>query len=246
MEFREHSKLPNQKFATKQFHSFARIGGPGQGCSDTITDPEGKEFASAKSFSTLPKGNTALNIGAVSHRYFCSFYGDKALVALSDGGLGGTSSVEAAERALVGFVEYMHGFVLFVLFLLLVFNFNLFSIQNSIETTREAAHALQRSFARAHKYISDGKNDSTTCGSSQLLGGLLVKLRVGSEHPWAFVCCSVGHCKAFCLKSDKSIVDITQNNYLYRVSTPLGRLGIFNFHPIFFIFNLFFFLFFFV
>ena len=98
-------------------------------------------------------------------------------------------------------------------------------IQNSIETTREAAHALQRSFARAHKYISDGKTDSTTCGSSQLLGGLLVKLREGSEHPWAFVCCSVGHCKAFCLKSDKTLVDITQNNYLYRVNTPLGRLG---------------------
>lgn len=108
MEFREHTHLPNHKFASKKFHGFLRIGGPSGDLSDTIVDPEGREVFSAKSISTLPKGDTAYNINPVSHRFYSSFYGDKVLVAISDGGVGGPTNVEAAERALVGFLEYMH------------------------------------------------------------------------------------------------------------------------------------------
>ena len=110
MEFREHTQLPNLKFDSKNFHSFARIGGPNSELSDTVLDPEGKEVVSAKSFSTLPKGDSAFTITPLSHRFFSSFYGDKTLVAISDGGVGSTAAVEAAERALVGFLDYMHGY----------------------------------------------------------------------------------------------------------------------------------------
>jgi len=206
MEFREHTHLPNHTFASKKFHAFARMGGPNSGVPDTILDPEKKEILSAKSFSTIPKGDAAFNITPISHRYFSALYSDKILVAITDGGVGSSSSTEAAERALIGFLDYMH------------------SVQGSLETTRDAAHALQRSFSGAHNSICQVK-ESKTHGTSQLFGGLLVKLQEKAEHPWAFICCSVGHIKAFCRKKDGTLVDITQNNYLYRVSTPLGRLG---------------------
>jgi hypothetical protein len=107
MEFREHSRLPNHRFASKNFHAFSRIGGPGGDSPDTLRDPSGKEVFSAKSFSTL--ASSSLAALPLSHRYFCSFFEDKVLMALADGGLAGSSSVEAAERALVGFLDYMHG-----------------------------------------------------------------------------------------------------------------------------------------
>lgn len=108
MEFREHTHLPNHKFASKKFHAFSRIGGPSGEIPDTILDPDGREVFSAKSFSTLPKGDSAFNISPVSHRFYSAFYGDKILVAIADGGVGGATNVESAERALIGFLEYMH------------------------------------------------------------------------------------------------------------------------------------------
>lgn len=45
-----------------------------------------------------------------------------------------------------------------------------YSVQSSLETTRDAAHALQRAFARAHTSICQVK-ESKSHGTSQLLGG---------------------------------------------------------------------------
>ena len=105
MEFRDHNRLPNHKFYSTHFHAFSRVGGPSSERPDTLRDPSGREIFSAKTFTTLPATPPPQPI---AHRYFCSFFEDKALVALADGGQGGMPAVEAAERALVGFLDYMH------------------------------------------------------------------------------------------------------------------------------------------
>ena len=62
----------------------------------------------------------------------------------------------------------------------------------------------------------------------------MVELEEGEgENTWAFICCSVGHCKAFYIHNQNNkIVDITQNNYLYRTDIPLGRLGSYFFNSL--------------
>ena len=52
-----------------------------------------------------------------------------------------------------------------------------------------------------------------------------MKLAEG-ENRWAFICCNVGHSKVFCIRKEtKEVIDVTQNNFLYRMTTPQGRLG---------------------
>lgn len=91
------------------------------------------------------------------------------------------------------------------------------------DTTQETARCLQRAFAKAHEKIVTSKKDIQA--KTQLLGGMFGKLE-NEDCRWAFVACSVGHCKAFCIHSkDGSVLDITKNNYLYKYDTPQGCLG---------------------
>jgi hypothetical protein len=95
-------------------------------------------------------------------------------------------------------------------------------LREDIQTTQDAAQKLQRAFSKAHDRImkKEGINSTT-----QLLGGVFAQLDETGQGDWAFVGCSVGHCKAFTLHlADLSVVDITENNYLAD-GKPKGGLG---------------------
>ena len=62
--------------------------------------------------------------------------------------------------------------------------------------------------------------------TTQLLGGVFGRLKGEKENRWAFVACSVGHCKAFTIHKDKlNVVDITKNNFVIDYGAPQGALG---------------------
>src|SRR3990167_5079403 len=119
MEHREHSKIQNKQFATvPSYHSFLRVGGPSPGTVDTIHDPNKKQIFSAKTFSTFPKVDSLVSANPCPHRYYCAYYSHKILFALADGGSGNLAA-EAAERAILGFVDYMNSYYNYLNFYIL-------------------------------------------------------------------------------------------------------------------------------
>jgi len=97
-------------------------------------------------------------------------------------------------------------------------------LQKNILTTQDAARRLQRAFSKAHDKIISRAGVKTT---TYFLGGIFGKLKTeSSDDPeWAFVACSVGHCKAFCIHKEGEVVDITKNNYLYNYDSTQGGIG---------------------
>jgi len=96
---------------------------------------------------------------------------------------------------------------------------------------KEAGLFLLKAVVSAHNKIIDGKEDVWEAGTTTLLGGLLVELKKSDDFPdlqWAFICASVGDCKAFCWSpSTGKFTDITLGNRtnLTDATDPGGRIG---------------------
>lgn len=220
MEFKEYTALPNVKFEQAGDFPMLKVGGPLYSGPDILYNTQGKELCASTSISPFPeKGGKRLN-DPITDRFFCSVYENKFIFALAQSS--GPGAAAASEYGLIGFAEH---FSRFVFLKILKYKtkglfYNFIRIQSILDTTQETARCVQRAFAKAHEKIMSKKDIKAT---TQLLGGIFSKLE--SESRWAFVACSVGHCKAFCIRNGGNVVDVTMNNYLYKNETPQGYLG---------------------
>jgi hypothetical protein len=114
------NNVPTIKLSSKSIHPFVRIGGPHYSFPDTFIAPYGTELFSSKSISTFPHNPNQIpprEGDPISDRYFCAFYENKALLAISSGYGKGFSAVDAAEKAIIGFVEHMTRYIFYFLHL---------------------------------------------------------------------------------------------------------------------------------
>jgi hypothetical protein len=139
-------------------------------------------------------------------------YSNMTVVALADGCNWGTKPQEAAILASNELVSYIG-----------------VRCQNILDV-RTMGRNLLKAFMMAHKKIIAPKEDVWDAGTTTLLGGVVMPI---AESPadskqWAFVCASVGDCKAFLYSSlTKRFHEITagNRNNLTDASDCGGRLG---------------------
>lgn len=140
---------------------------------------------------------------------------NSVIMCITDGCNWGVRPMEASNRAKNAFVEYLR------------------LHQHKIEDLNDAGHQLLNAIACAHQKIIEGK-DVWDAGTTTLCGGLLLPLDTPSgskkekqnqlstslnssddiiNPKWAFVCVSIGDCKAYWYSSrKKALTDITAGN----------------------------------
>lgn len=172
---------------------------------------------SGQAISSYPQVDGKGRMGdPICDRFGTSFYpGNSAAIAVADGCSWGKQPAEAAERSVKAFLTYFDGV-------------------KGIFSTKEAGRNLLLSFSQAHKAISEGKKDQSECGTTTLIGGLMLRLREPQgefkEKDWVFLCCSIGDCKAFLISHHGEATDISLGSWgpKQSVQDPGGRLGPFN------------------
>eukprot|EP01102_Stenamoeba_stenopodia_P010185 TRINITY_DN3042_c0_g1_i2.p1 TRINITY_DN3042_c0_g1~~TRINITY_DN3042_c0_g1_i2.p1 ORF type:complete len:505 (-),score=83.14 TRINITY_DN3042_c0_g1_i2:153-1667(-) len=91
--------------------------------------------------------------------YFCLNLLDKAaIITIADGCNWGTGPQEAARKASSSFTAFLS------------------SSLSELKHTRQAARVILRAFAVAHHSILEGKEDLFRCGTTTLLGGIILPL----------------------------------------------------------------------
>jgi serine/threonine protein phosphatase PrpC/uncharacterized FlaG/YvyC family protein len=139
---------------------------------------------------------------------------NRAILAIADGCNWGMRPREAAQRACHAFVEFL----------------SQPHIQSQIRDTQDCKHFLLRALSKAHDKILEGKSDPFDAGTTTLLGGMIIKINEQDYDfdEWAFVCVSVGDCKAFVWNPNtQTVVDITHGNRNpnQEITDCGGRLG---------------------
>merc|ERR1712137_1378311 len=104
------------------------------------------------------------------------------------------------------------------------------STYQKIKTVDDAQLYLLRSFNEAHRRICEKSSPDEEIGSTTVLAGISLEIQGegGRPNDWAFVCASVGDCKAFLIEHDTlKIHDLTRNNRVGSASASDcgGRLG---------------------
>eukprot|EP01094_Clydonella_sp_ATCC50884_P011330 TRINITY_DN21127_c0_g1_i1.p1 TRINITY_DN21127_c0_g1~~TRINITY_DN21127_c0_g1_i1.p1 ORF type:complete len:754 (+),score=257.55 TRINITY_DN21127_c0_g1_i1:278-2539(+) len=205
------SMLPDKKLYQAPSPKVGLMTGP----DDTEMQDCYGEFASAWTVSTYPR---VLIEGQrqgdpICDRYNMQLRSNMVITALADGCNWGTKPQEAAILASNEVVSYLGARI------------------DSIDSVRTLGKMLLKAFMGAHKKIIEPKEDVWDAGTTTLLGGALVRLAPseGSRRkPWAFVCASVGDCKAFVYRHKEECFDeITKGNRsnLIDASDCGGRLG---------------------
>jgi serine/threonine protein phosphatase PrpC len=139
---------------------------------------------------------------------------NRAIITIADGCNWGMRPREAAQRACHAFVEFLAQP----------------KVQSEIRDTQDCKHFLLRAMAKAHDKILEGKEDPFDAGTTTLLGGMVLKINEPDYDldEWAFVCVSVGDCKAFVWNhTTQTVVDVTQGNRTpnQEITDCGGRLG---------------------
>uniref|UniRef100_A0A6B2L0J8 Cyclic nucleotide-binding domain-containing protein n=1 Tax=Arcella intermedia TaxID=1963864 RepID=A0A6B2L0J8_9EUKA len=139
---------------------------------------------------------------------------NRTIFALADGCNWGPKVRATAKLAAQTFVEYCKKTIF------------------EVETTQATMKAFLQSFGHIHNRIIEGKESTWwECATTTLLGGCLLEVN-DPDHKWAFLCLSVGDCKAYHIttRSNKiSVADITQGSRTGKGSLDArdcgGRLG---------------------
>eukprot|EP01102_Stenamoeba_stenopodia_P006712 TRINITY_DN1864_c0_g2_i7.p1 TRINITY_DN1864_c0_g2~~TRINITY_DN1864_c0_g2_i7.p1 ORF type:complete len:997 (+),score=162.26 TRINITY_DN1864_c0_g2_i7:253-3243(+) len=134
--------------------------------------------------------------------------GELIVVALADGCNWGAPAREAATLASKAFVSYI--------------NLN----QHLITDAPTAGYHLLSAFAEANDRISEGFTDISKCGTTTLVGSLIIPL--AKQEKYAIVSCQVGDCKVYHYSTGSNKVkDLTEGNRECATngSDPGGRLG---------------------
>jgi hypothetical protein len=224
--------LPSCKVkACRSTNRVALISGPSRreemeeqdGSKDVADEtPEEKErakfvtYAYGRTISTYPwdtnNGKKEKQGSPVCDRFSVMLFEERYVIVLADGCNWGLRPREAALRAINAFVEYVT------------------TNHSSAQTLKNAAELMLHGFSRAHKKIAEGKEDIFEAGTTTLLASMLVQVDDPINCPggWAFVCVTVGDCKAFHYDVAKNkVLDVTYGNRLNVTDArdPGGRLG---------------------
>eukprot|EP01126_Amoeba_proteus_P065441 TRINITY_DN9309_c0_g1_i3.p1 TRINITY_DN9309_c0_g1~~TRINITY_DN9309_c0_g1_i3.p1 ORF type:complete len:482 (-),score=114.32 TRINITY_DN9309_c0_g1_i3:232-1620(-) len=161
---------------------------------------------------TYPKGTAGAN--CLCDAFIVRRVGNRLVMVLCDGCSWGERSRRAAQLASREFCDQ-----LFVP-----------EFQNKIKYTSFLYNHNDGILFKCHKKIIKGHENVWNAGSTTLCGGMLVKLQSISNE-WAFLCSSIGDCKAFRyrpkLAGGPLLIDLTKGN---RANTkdatdPGGRIG---------------------
>eukprot|EP00026_Physarum_polycephalum_P008264 Phypoly_transcript_08345.p1 GENE.Phypoly_transcript_08345~~Phypoly_transcript_08345.p1 ORF type:complete len:424 (+),score=60.08 Phypoly_transcript_08345:205-1476(+) len=193
---------PNFELFPLGSSNFVEISGPSGKVGPSVGDEAGEEsyldIVAGRTVSTYPHipGNSQREGDPIADRYGAQIFSNRIIAAVADGCNWGTKPKEAAVRAESAFIEYVHA-------------------QNeNITDIHKAGLVLINAFEYAHNSILEGKAGFWDAGTTTLLGGILLEVNKGNDTwapEWAFVCASVGDCKAF-LCSNGVITEITQGN----------------------------------
>eukprot|EP01103_Thecamoeba_quadrilineata_P007817 TRINITY_DN17638_c0_g1_i1.p1 TRINITY_DN17638_c0_g1~~TRINITY_DN17638_c0_g1_i1.p1 ORF type:complete len:567 (-),score=90.88 TRINITY_DN17638_c0_g1_i1:119-1567(-) len=174
------------------------------------------ELICCQTTSTYPRLSPDFRAGdPICDYYNVDLFERNVIIALSDGCNWGAGPKEAATRAAIAFNSYL-------------------SLRLSrIKHTKKAARLILRAISAAQQAILDRPQNKHDTGTTTLLGGVLLpilekKTPKLEELRWAFVCGSVGDCKAFVWSAKKRLVtDITHKNRenALDASDCGGRLG---------------------
>eukprot|EP01113_Clastostelium_recurvatum_P046662 TRINITY_DN820_c0_g1_i2.p1 TRINITY_DN820_c0_g1~~TRINITY_DN820_c0_g1_i2.p1 ORF type:complete len:956 (+),score=243.32 TRINITY_DN820_c0_g1_i2:188-3055(+) len=158
----------------------------------------------------------------ICDRFSVAVYPDKLIVAIADGCSWGPKPRDAALKASDGFMK------------------TIINHHMSCKTVADISDMLIRGFSNAQDAITASSDSESTLnywevGTTTLLGGMLMKLDVkekdsAPDHAtrWAFVCASVGDCKAFSFSPQSGQVrEVTEGSrpLVLDASDCGGRLG---------------------
>lgn len=229
--------LPKYVYSTKILHgnfdveAVATLEGP----SSDSGDCEGVRYESAnpllpeifaKSITTYPQFPGLANPEGhpICDRYSVKATRNGTVCAIADGCGWGERAKDAALCAINSFLSYMEPRV------------------HKLKDVHRAAEVMLKAFREAqlgimkHTHTSPDVAhqclDCGQCGTTALLGGILVPLETHQgvdnlvQPKWGFLCCSVGDCKAFCVSRNK-VTEITVGSRYGAMdaSDCGGRLG---------------------
>jgi serine/threonine protein phosphatase PrpC len=148
----------------------------------------------------------------VCDQYMAKIIGTRVIVALCDGCNWGPQPLEAAQRSCSAFVDYLA------------------RNQHKIYATEDAGDMLVLATNAADEAIIANTDSPMNAGTTTMIAGMLLELAPEdtAEGKYAFVCASVGDCKAMCYnKGLATLEDITATNRtnLCNQTDPGGRLG---------------------
>merc|ERR1712137_100269 len=184
---------------------------------DRGLEPEEAQILServcAQTVSTYPKSDQGGREGdPVCDRYGFYLFHNRSIVVVADGCNWGELPKRAAERARNSVMSYLK------------------EKNQKIKTVDDAQLYLLRSFNEAHRRICEKSSPDEEIGSTTVFAGISLEIQGegGRPNDWAFVCASVGDCKAFLIEHDTlKIHDLTRNNRVGSASASDcgGRLG---------------------
>ena len=122
----------------------------------------------------------------ICDRYGYYLFPNRAIVVVADGCNWGERPKKAAERARNATMAYLK------------------EKNHKVRNIEDAKLYLLRSFNEAHRRICEKTYPEEEIGSTTILAGMAMELSGPDEakNEWAFVCASVGDCKAFILEAD--------------------------------------------
>lgn len=175
-----------------------------------------EDFISAKSISTYPKkgeGNKREG-DPICDQYCLSHFSNRTIFSLADGCNWGDEPRNAAQKAVRVFEEYMK------------------KHQRDIKYTTDVINFMLRAYLTAHNTIIEGRTEETIflAGTTTMLGGMILEIEPDAKanSRWAFICLSLGDCKAY-IWSHKTgqVTEITEGNRqnITDARDPGGRIG---------------------
>eukprot|EP00028_Trichosphaerium_sp_Am-I-7-wt_P006291 CAMPEP_0168520060 /NCGR_PEP_ID=MMETSP0405-20121227/7721_1 /TAXON_ID=498012 /ORGANISM="Trichosphaerium sp, Strain Am-I-7 wt" /LENGTH=394 /DNA_ID=CAMNT_0008540787 /DNA_START=37 /DNA_END=1221 /DNA_ORIENTATION=- len=203
--------LPNWKIKRLCMSNPVVISGPYEG---EVPDKSFKQ-AYGSTISTYPHypDNASREGDPMCDSYRIHTHKNGILFCVTDGCNWGERPKEAANRAKNAFVVYLSGKM------------------GEVKTIKEIGDVLISALHHANHAIVFDKNDPWMAGTTTLLGGVVVQIdnkHYPTDPSWAFVCCTIGDCKAFVFKDkEKEVVDITAGNRIDVTDArdPGGRIG---------------------
>eukprot|EP00013_Stygamoeba_regulata_P026753 CAMPEP_0177651744 /NCGR_PEP_ID=MMETSP0447-20121125/12724_1 /TAXON_ID=0 /ORGANISM="Stygamoeba regulata, Strain BSH-02190019" /LENGTH=829 /DNA_ID=CAMNT_0019154871 /DNA_START=49 /DNA_END=2534 /DNA_ORIENTATION=- len=182
---------------------------------DETKEQQYDKWVSARSVSTYPinKETGVRNGDPICDQYNMIVYENRSIICVADGCSWGEKPRLAAKKAATGFVTHVQ------------------KNQHLLETTGDAGPLLLQALTHAHECIIEGSEQAWwDVGTATVLGGVLLQLEPVEgqvTNQFAFVCASVGDCKAYRYSArSKEFVDITAGNrYNFDARDPGGRLG---------------------
>eukprot|EP01130_Rhizamoeba_saxonica_P018218 TRINITY_DN9045_c0_g1_i1.p1 TRINITY_DN9045_c0_g1~~TRINITY_DN9045_c0_g1_i1.p1 ORF type:complete len:1308 (+),score=321.61 TRINITY_DN9045_c0_g1_i1:4304-8227(+) len=119
-------------------------------------------------------------------------YHSWTIIAVADGcnwGIPARDAARISSKTFVNYVKYHN---------------------NEIFNAKDAARIFLKAISEAHDNIIGGEEKWWECGTTTLLGGILAQIEDPDvHHSWAFICASVGDCKAYHISCrDNTITEI--------------------------------------